>query len=460
MIKTKPREAVHGYWVSPWLFILAAGGFAVGLTSLWLFPVHLSLYGGGAFLIMYLIWLALLGVPLLMTEILLGRLGRQSPIKSLGRLARQAHARPGWRKLGGLCVLIGFLTLTYYCVIGGWFLAYATRAAAGALQNLTVDGAGVLFSAFVRDAEKQLFWHALFLAMTLLVVGRGLHRGLEAVARYLTPTLFCLLTVLLGYAAYAGQFRKALEHVFYPDFVQLSAEGVWVALGDAFFTFGLGMGALLMYGAHAREETRIVGVSMAVAAIDTLAGLMAAVAIYAILFAGGVTALPGAELAFQALPAALEHLPLGRLILIFFFALLAMAVWLRAIGLVEPVLTWLEERFDLSRRQAALWCGVCAWALGLVSILSFEVWAFSFNLLGAERSLGVFNILEILTGNILVVLASFLLAWFAGWRLRPSISRAALHLRSPCSFDIWLWLNRLIIPALLFVLLYNIPLFL
>ena len=460
MLRTKPREAVHGYWVSPWLFILAAGGFAVGLTSLWLFPVHLSLYGGGAFLIMYLIWLALLGVPLLMTEIMLGRMGRRSPIKGLGLLARQARARPGWRKLGGLCVLIGFLMLTYYCVIGGWFLAYATRAAGGALQNLTVDGAGVLFSAFVRDAEKQLFWHALFLAMTLLVVGRGLHRGLEAVARYLTPMLFCLLTVLLGYAGYAGQFSKALEHIFYPDFVQLNAEGVWVALGDAFFTFGLGMGALLMYGAHAREETRIVGVSIAVAAIDTLAGLMAAVAIYAILFAGGVTALPGAALAFQALPAALEHLPLGRLILIFFFVILAMAVWLRAIGLVEPVLTWIEERFALSRRRAVLWCGMCAWALGVVTILSFDVWAFSFNLFGADRSLGFSDILQILTGHVMVVVAALLLAWFAGWRLRPGAARAVLHLRSPCTFDVWLWLNRLIIPALLIALLYNIPLFL
>jgi NSS family neurotransmitter:Na+ symporter len=395
-----------------------------------------------------------------MTEFMLGRMGRQSPIKSLRTLARQARARPAWQALGGLCVLIGFLMLTYYCVIGGWFLAYATRAAAGALQNLTVDGAGVLFSAFVRDAEKQLFWHALFLAMTLLVVGRGLHRGLEAVARYLTPMLFCLLIVLLGYAGYSGQFVKAVEHLLYPDFVQLSAEGVLVALGDAFFTFGLGMGAMLMYGAHAREETRIVQIAIAVAVMDTLAGLMAAVAIYAILFAGGVSALPGAALAFQALPAALEHLPLGRLILIFFFALLVMAVWLRAIGLVEPVLTWLEERFNLSRRRAVLWCGLCVWALGVVTILSFEAWAFSFSLFGDGRALGFFDILQILTGHVMVVVAALLLAWFAGWRVHAWTSRAALRLRSPCSFDVWVWLNRVIIPALLVVLLYSMPLFL
>ncbi len=460
MIKTKPREAVHGYWVSPWSFILAAGGFAVGLNSLWLFPTHLSLYGGGAFLVMYLIWLALLGVPLLMTEFMLGRMGRQSPIKSLRMLARQAHARPAWQALGALCVLIGFLMLTYYCVIGGWFLAYATRAAAGALQHLTVDGAGVLFSVFVRDAEKQLFWHALFLTMTMLVVARGLHRGLEAVARYLTPLLFCLLIVLLGYAGYSGEFAQAAQHLLYPDFVQLSAEGVLIALGDAFFTFGLGMGALLMYGAHAREETRIVKVSIAVAVIDTLAGLMAGVAIYAILFAGGVTPMPGAALAFQALPAALEHLPLGQLVLIFFFALLTMAVWLRAIGLVEPALTWLEEHYGLSRRQAVVRCGLFAWVLGVVTILSFDAWAFSFTLFGAGRSLGFFDILQILTGHVLVVVAALLLAWFAGWRLRPLLARAALRLRSPCAFDVWLWLNRLIIPALLIVVLYNIQVFL
>lgn len=460
MIKIKLRESVHGYWASPRLFILTAGGFAVGLNSIWLFPVHLGLYGGGAFLAMYLIWVALLGIPLMTTEFLLGRLGRQSPVKSLGVLARQARARPAWRALGALCVLIGFLVLVYYCVIGGWFLAYAARAAGGALQNLTVDGAGTVFSGFVRDAEKQLFWHALFLTMTMLVVARGLHRGLEAMARYLTPMLFSLLIVLLGYAGYSGEFRQALDHLLYPDFVQLTGEGVLIALGDAFFTFGLGMGVLLMYGAHAREETRLVKISVAVAAIDTLAGLMAGVAIYAILFAGGVAPMSGAALVFQALPAALEHLPLGRLVLILFFAILMMAAWLRAIGLIEPALTWLEERYALSRRNAVVWCGLLAWALGVVTILSFNAWEFSFTLFGASRNLGMFDIVQLLTGHVLVVVAALLLSWFAGWKLRPELARAALRLRSPCTFDIWLWLNRLFIPALLFVLLYNIQLFL
>lgn len=219
MIKTKPRKSIHGYWVSPWLFILAAGGFAVGLNSLWLFPAHLSLYGGGAFLAMYLIWVALLGIPLLMTEFMLDRLVRQSPIKSLRVLARQAHARPAWQALGALCVLIGFLMLTYYCVIGGW-------------------------------------------------------------------------------------------------------------------------------------------------------------------------------------------------------------------------------------------------VLGVVTILSFNFWAFSFTLFGASRSLGFFDILQILTGHVLVVAAALLLAWFAAWKLRPELARDALRLHSPCTFDSWLWLNRPILPVLLIVLLYNIRLFL
>lgn len=196
------------------------------------------------------------------------------------------------------------------------------------------------------------------------------------------------------------------------------------------------------------------------AVIDTLAGLMAGVAIYAILLAGGVPPMPGAALAFQALPAALEHLPLGQLVLIFFFALLLVAVWLRAIGLVEPVLTWLEEQYGLTRRQALVWCGLFAWVLGVVTILSFNFWAFSFTLFGASRSLGFFDILQILTGHVLVVAAALLLAWFAGWKLRPELACAALRLRSPCTFDSWLWLNRLILPVLLIVLLYNIRLFL
>jgi neurotransmitter:Na+ symporter, NSS family len=442
------------------MFVLASAGFVVGLKNIWQFPHHLALYGGSAFLLAYIVFLLLLGVPMLMTQIMLGRLGRASPVTGFITLARRAQAARLWKWAGAASVLAGFLVYAYYNVVAGWFLAYAARAASGTLSGLTAEGAGSVFMALVKDPEKQLFWHSLFMLLTLLTVAGGVRAGLERVARYAVPLIFLFLLLLVGYAAGSGSFQLGSEYFLRTDFPQLGTDGVLVAMGDAFFSLGLGVGTFMMYGAYLPQTGPIFRLALYIVLADLVAGLLAGFAVFPVLFAGGGLSVAGPGLVFQSLTVAFDPLPLGGLMLTILFLLLTLVAWMSTIGLAEPVVAWLVERRKISRARAAVWTGAAAWAIGVVCILSLNYWAFSFSFLGVSRTLGLFDILILLTSFFLLPLVGLALVLFAGWVLRPEITREALAIPSPCVHDVWLWLNRLVIPLLLLVLLFGVRLFL
>jgi len=457
MVKTKKtrRKVRHGQWSSGWVFVLAAGGAVIGLNNVWEFPYYAGQYGGGAFLIVYLASLLILGLPLLMTQITLGRLGRSSPIFSIKTLIERSGSEPSWVALGWIITLTGFLVLSYLSVIAGWTLAYCLRAAAGSFGGLTADGVNGIFTAFVSDPEKQIFWHSLFMVMTMVVVARGVKSGFEPVVKLVTPLLMVLLAALLAYAVAAKEIGPALVHLFYPDFSRLSNEALLIALGHAFFSLGLGFGAMMVYGAYLPARTSVGAVSLMVIILDILVGLLAAGFIYAVLLAGGEAVTEGPELIFQAVPLALDSLPLSRPVGALFFLLLGLAAWLTAIALIEPAVAWLLERWGLSRFNAAILCGLGAWTLGVVTILSFNYWKFDFEFLG-PRSLGFFDALQILTSNFLLPLSGMFVALFAGWSLDRELVRKALALRPRYVFLLWLWSVRLVVPVLLLVLMVAI----
>jgi neurotransmitter:Na+ symporter, NSS family len=442
------------------MFVLASAGFVVGLKNIWQFPHHLALYGGSAFLLAYLVFLLLLGVPMLMTQIMLGRLGRASPATGFITLARRAQTARFWQWTGAASVLAGFLVYAYYNVVAGWILAYAARAASGTLSGLTAEGAGSVFMALVKDPEKQLFWHSLFVLLTLLTVASGVRAGIERVTRYAVPLIFLLLLLLVGYAAGSGSFRLGSQYFLRTDFPQLGTDGVLVAMSDAFFSLGLGVGTFMMYGAYLPQTGPVFRLALYVVLADLVAGLLAGFAVFPVLFAGGGLSAAGPGLVFQSLPVAFDPLPLGALMLTILFVLLTLVAWMSTIGLAEPVVVWLVERRKISRARAAVWTGVAAWAIGVVCILSLNHWAFSFSFLGITRTLGLFDILILLTTSVLLPLVALALALFAGWVLRPEVTRDALAMQSPCMHDVWLWLNRLVIPLLLVVLLLGVRLFL
>lgn len=440
--------------------MLASAGFVVGLKNIWQFPHHLALYGGSAFLITYVVFLLLLGVPLIMSQIMLGRLGRSSPAPAFATLARRARVAPRWRWLGLAGILGGFLVFSYYSVVAGWILAYAARSASGALNGLTAEGAGSVFAVLIKDSEKQLFWFSLFMLVTLVTVAGGVRAALERAFRYGVPVIFGLLLVLVLYAASTGSFRLGVEYLLRMDLPQLGGDGVLVALGDAFFSLGLGTVSLMMYGAYLPQQGPVFRLALYVILADVAAGLLAAFAIFPILFAGGGLSAAGPSLVFQSLAVAFDPLPLGAFMRILLFVLLALVAWLSTVGLIEPVIAWLVETRKISRRRAAAWTGAVAWPLGVVSILSLDQWAFSFSFLGIVRTLGLFDILIVFTSFVLLPVVAFGIAVFASWVLSTQATRDALAIESPCAHDAWLWLNRLAIPALLILLLFGVRLFL
>lgn len=452
------RKKLHlGHWSSTLNCILAASGAAIGLNNIWQFPYVAGQHGGGLFLLVYLFLLFAVGLPLLMSEFMVGRLGKGSPIQTIRTLVDRNNGDPNWFFLGSIKTFTGFWVLSYLSVIAGWTVAYVVRAALGTFDGLTADGVNSIFTDFVQDPEKQIFWHSLFMVMTMVVVGRGIKRGFEPVVRIAVPMIFVLLAALLVYSFTLHNFDKALVQIFYPDFESFSVMSILVALGHAFFSLGLGFGVMLMYGAYLSDEASIPKVALWVIVLDTLAGLLAAVIIYSVLFSGGEEPIAGPALIFQAIPLALDSLAYSQLFTTLIFLLLTLAAWMTAIALVEPAMSWLMESHAMNRFQASLWSGIGAWLLGIVTILSFNYWAFDFNFFGIEKHLGVFDFLQILISGFLLPVAGLLVALYVGWSLSQSVTKKALKVSMKWGYPLWLWSVRITVPLLLLVLTFFIP---
>lgn len=441
-------------WSDTLTFVLAVAGASIGFKTIWQFPHVVSQNGGAAFLLVYLLLAFVVGAPLLIAQIMVGRRARGSPVKALRHLG--PHGQRQWAIVGGLMVCAGFIVYSYLSVIAGWTMAYLVRALFGLFTGLTADGIGNVFAVFVRDPEKQLFWHSLFVVAVGFVTAAGIRDGLNRAVRWLVPALYLMLLALAAYAAQMGGFREALAYLFTPDFTRLSVSAWLTALAQVFFSLGLGTGVALMYGAYLKADASIPRAGLAIVGVDVVTGVLAGVVVFAVLFGGSVAPLSGPSLVFQAVPLAFDHLPFGRWFACLFFALLVAVALLMGIGLLEPVTVWLEERFGWRRRRAVAISSLLAWGLGLVTIFSFNYAAFSFQFFGVEKNLGMFDVLQTVTAEIALPLAALGMALFAGWVLAPEKARAELALRSPCAFDGWLWVLRLIVPALLLVLLFTL----
>ena len=251
------RTSIHGQWSSKWVFILAVTGSAVGLGNIWRFPYATADNGGGAFVLVYLVCVALVGLPIMMAEIMLGRRGRQSPINTMKTLAEDERRSRHWYLLGVMGVFAGFIILTFYSIVAGWTVAYIFQAMSGVFIGADAQQTQDIFADLVSDPKRLLLWHTVFMAMTIFVVSRGVRSGLEQAVRYLMPALFFLLVVLVVYSMSTPGFSGAMSFLFKPDFSQIEPSTILVALGHAFFTLSLGMGALMTYGSYLSDRTSI-----------------------------------------------------------------------------------------------------------------------------------------------------------------------------------------------------------
>ncbi len=447
---TSARKSIHGQWSNRWAFILAATGSAVGLGNIWRFPYVTGENGGGAFVLVYLASVLAVGVPIMVAEVMLGRRGRQSPINTMRTLAGEEGRSLHWQYLGWLGMLAGFFILSFYSVVAGWTLAYVFRTGTGVFSGLEAEAIAGEFSALVGDPERLLAWHTIFMVMTTIVVSRGVRSGLEQAVRFLMPALFVLLVAMVGYGMGNGEFGQAVRYLFAPDFSQLSAAGFLMAVGQAFFSLSLGMGAIMIYGSYLPSSASIPRTVGIIAFMDTLVAVLAGLAIFPIVFAYGLAPEGGPGLIFKTLPVAFAQMPGGTFFGSLFFLLLVFAAWTSAISLLEPIVAWLAENRGMQRVKAAALAGVSAWVLGVVSLLSLNVWS-GYTLF----DLAFFDLMDFLTANVMLPLGGVLIAVFAGWHLSRRASVDELHLGDGPAYRAWRVLIRYLVPVAITVVLLN-----
>jgi len=441
----------HGMWSSKLGFMLAAVGSAVGLGNIWRFSYVTAENGGGAFVLLYLAAIALVGFPVMISEVMLGRAGRESPINSMIDLARESKASKAWALIGWSGLLAGVLILSFYCVIAGWTLSYALTYLQGLFSaGPAVSDAGAHFQALTSNTGMLLFWHFLFVALTVFVVARGVERGIERAVRFMIPSLFAILLALVIYGMTSGHFMQTLTYLFQPDFSKVTGQTLIAALGQAFFSLSLGMAGLMAYGAYVPEKASLPKLCAGICAADTAVALLAGMAIFPIVFAFSLdpqTAGPG--LVFVALPTAFEQMAWGDLYGLAFFVLLAFAAWSSTISLVEGGTAYLVER-GYSRPIAATMLGGGAGLLGVVSALSFTHWS-EVSIYGRN----LMDNIDFIASNLLLPLGGLSIAVFAGWILLEERRREQLADMGSGSYALWLNLVRFVGPILIGLVFLN-----
>lgn len=443
------RTSIHGQWTNRTVFILAATGSAVGLGNIWKFPYIAGENGGGTFVLVYLLCIALIGVPIMMAEIMLGRRGKQSPINTMIALAKDEHRNPGWIWLGWMGVIAGFLILSYYSVIAGWAMSYVFRTAGGMFLGVTADGVNSIFTELVSDPERLLAWHTIFMVMTMVIVARGVKHGIEKAVTFLMPLLFGLLLLVVIYAMTTGYFMDGIRFLFTVG--PIDGKGVLIAMGHAFFTLSLGMGAIMVYGSYLSKQHSIVQASILIALADTVVALLAGMAIFPIVFANGLEPGAGPGLIFQTLPIAFGHMQGGTLVGVVFFVLLVFAAWTSAISLIEPAVAYMVENKGYSRVNAAVIIGLLTWFVGLGTVFSFNIWKdHTISIPYLLEKATFFDTLDYMTANIMLPLGGLFIAIFAAWVMREESTRDELA-TYPMIYNVWRVLVRYITPLAVIV---------
>ena len=441
----------HEQWSSRTAFLLAAVGTAVGLGNVWRFPYIAGVNGGGAFVIVYIVAILLIGIPLLMGELTLGRRGQQSAIQTMRKLTAEEGRSPFWHSIGWFSVLIPLIGLMYYAVVAGWTLDYIFATARGAFAGADAAGSQSAFKSLTDNPLRMGIGHAIFVLATVWVVARGVQKGLEKAVRVLMPFLFVILIVLVGYAAFTADFVGALEFMFKPDFSKLTAAAVLMAIGQAFFSMAVAVGAMITYGAYMPKQVSIPRSAIIIGGTDTLVALMAGMAIFPLVMTYGLQPGEGPGLVFVTLPIAFGQMPAGMVFGTLFFVLMSIAALTSTIGMLEPVVSYLEEHRGFTRSTVAILTGLFVWLTGIVVVLSFNVLSDvkPLEMFSLFRDKGIFDLFDFFTANIMIPACGLLLAIFVGWMLRPASALDELQVPNDMRFKTWQFLIRFVAPVAL-----------
>ncbi|MDH4071848.1 MAG: sodium-dependent transporter [Gammaproteobacteria bacterium] len=444
-------------WSSTWGFLLAAVGFAVGMGNIWRFPYQLGANGGSAFLIVYLLCALGIGLPLLITEISIGRRGKASASQSVINVAVESRRSARWGFIGNLGIFCAFVVLSYYSVLSGWTLDYFVKAATGRFEGVDAEAAGSMFAGLLGNPWTLMFWNTVVHVLIILVIRRGVQSGIEQAAKVLMPALFAAIVIMVIYGIVAGDMPSTLRFLLEPDFSKIGFGTLMAAIGQAFFSIGIGMGSLIVFGAYMPKDFSIVKSSTWVVMMDTGVAVLAGFAIFPLVFQYGLNPGAGAGLVFQTLPLAFGQMPGGQLFGSIFFVLLITAALTSCLGLAEGVTNWLDEHMHIPRKKGVLWVSGMAWILGLASILGFSVWKDGWSELGlldflpSYRGLDLFDTLDTLAANNLLLVGGALSAIFFGWFVPKALKLEEINVQDGLFFGFWRFMIRFVIPPVLVV---------
>ena len=448
-MSTGTMKKSHSQWSSRMGFMLAAAGSAVGLGNIWKFPYMAGEMGGSAFVLTYLLFMFVIGLPILVLEWLIGRRGQKNPIHTMEDVAVSEGRSKLWRWVGIIGVLGSFLILSFYSVIGGWATDYIFLAINGSFDGVDGAATGQIFSGFLSNVGSLLTWHTVFMAANTIIVAMGVGAGLERACKVMMPGLGILLLVLVAYAAIVSgpSFGKAFDFLFTPNWSALNGTAILAALGHAFFSLSLGMGIMMAYGSYLGKDVNLLSTARTVVILDVIVAMLSGMAIFPLVFANGLEAGSGPGLIFVTLPIAFGNMAAGSILGCLFFIFLTFAALTSSISLLEPTVELLEEKTPMGRKTATVVSSVLIWALGIACILSFNEWS-DVTLFGKN----IFDLLDYLTSKIMLPVTGLGTVIFGAWMMNQKIIRKELNLGN-FWFGVWSILTRVIIPLAVVVIL-------
>ncbi len=393
-------------WTTRLGFILAAAGSAVGLGNIWRFPFVVGQSGGAAFVVIYLIIVALIGYPMMVTETSIGRAAKKNPIGAFAKLAPSTK----WWLVGALGVLTGFVILSYYSVVAGWSVAYIFRTLTGALTAGT--DFEVAFGDFVGRTWTPIIWHLVFMALTVGVIAGGVVKGIQRWVKILWPVMGVLLLIVIIRSVTLPGAGEGVAFFLAPDFTQLTGEAFLNAIAQAFFTLSLGMGMFITYGSYLSDNDNVPGTATRVIGLDTGVAILAGLMIFPAVFAMGLEPAAGPGLTFMTLPAVFAEMPAGVFFGTVFFILLSVAALTSAISLLEVVTAWLIDEKGWARKKAAVFLGVVIFLVGIPASLGYGV------LSGVQLPVLETDLLDTydwIANSLFLPLGGLFTAIFAGW---------------------------------------------
>ncbi len=431
-------------WASRLGFIMATAGSAIGLGNIWKFPYMAGDNGGAAFIIIYLALVFTIGLSVLLAEVMIGRSSQSDAINSFKKLG---HGK--FSIIGYMGIAAAFMILSFYCVVAGWTIAYIVKFAGGAFSGMDAAALGGAFGGFISSPIEPILYQAIFVALTVIVVLGGVANGIERAGKVLMPLLFVILIALVVRGVTLPGAEKGLDFFLSPDFSKITGGTVMAALGQAFFSLSLGMGAILTYGSYLNRDANIGKSAAQVAVLDTSVAILAGLAILPAVFAFGMDPAAGPGLTFVTLPAVFNSMPGGGFFGPLFFVLLAIAALTSSISLLEPVVAFFKTK-GYSRFQITVVSGIVAFLMGVPSSLSMGAWS-DVKIFGKT----FFDLLDYLTSNIMLPLGGLLIAIFVGWVVTPLAIKEVGGDNPGALTKAWIFILRFVAPLAIAAILIN-----